>query len=367
MNYERRNVTMKQTESDTDMEFDVDNEENEQFVRFDLNIYPSDYTLKGLADMWEDGDIEVPEFQRNFVWTIKQSSLLIESFLLGLPVPQVFFYVGENEKSLVIDGLQRVSSIVFFFEGFFGLENAQGRRQVFRLTGLDENSPYAKKRFTDLSDEDQRKLRKTVMRVVNIKQLTPSNDDTSMYYVFERLNTGGTPLRPQEIRNCVFSGDIVKELRELNELPEWRGIIGRSKPEKHQRDVEIILRIFSFFCSSDHYEKPMKSFLNKAMAENRTAKTKSFKDFKSAFKIVTGELLSQVGERPFHVRGPINLAALDSIYSVLLPKAKKLPKELENKIAKLYDDNDFKQSIFFNTSDSAAVEKRLEIAEKYLK
>jgi uncharacterized protein with ParB-like and HNH nuclease domain len=144
-------LTAEQIEQDADMEFDVDKEDNEHFVSFALNIYPSDYTLKGLADMWKDGEIEVPDFQRNFVWTIKQSSIIIESFLLGLPVPQVFFYVGENEKRMVIDGLQRVSSIVFFFEGYFGLENAQGRRQIFRLSGLDEKSPYAKKRFTDLS------------------------------------------------------------------------------------------------------------------------------------------------------------------------------------------------------------------------
>lgn len=357
----------KSIDQDADMEFDVDNEDNEQFVSFDLNIYPSDYTLKGLADMWGDDEIEVPDFQRNFVWTIKQSSLLIESFLLGLPVPQVFFYVGEDERRMVIDGLQRVSSIVFFFEGYFGVENAQGRRQVFRLTGLDENSPYAKKRFIDLSDEDQRKLRNTVMRVVNIKQLAPTNDDTSMYYVFERLNTGGTPLRPQEIRNCVFSGDIVKELRELNALPEWRSVIGRQKPEKHQRDVEIILRTFSFFNAGDEYEKPMKSFLNKAMAENRTAKTKSFRNFQNAFTLVTKELLAQIGEKPFHVRGPINLAALDSVYFALLPKAKKLPANLKDKISALYADEEYRQAIFFNTSDSVTVEKRLDVATKYLK
>lgn len=360
-------MTANQIEQDADMEFDVDNEDNEQFVSFDLNIYPSDYTLKGLAEMWNDGEIEVPDFQRNFVWSIKQSSLLIESFLLGLPVPQVFFYVGDDEKRLVIDGLQRVSSIVFFFKGYFGVENTQGRRQVFRLTGLDEKSPYVKKRFEDLSAEEQRKLRNTVMRVVNIKQLAPSDDDTSMYYVFERLNTGGTPLRPQEIRNCVFSGDIVKELRELNDLPEWRAIIGRQKPEKHQRDIEILLRTFSFFDSGNYYEKPMKSFLNKVMAENRTAKTKLFRGFKSAFPIVTKELLKQVGEKPFHVRGPINLAALDSVYNALLPKAKKLPSDLKGKIFKLYDDENFKRSIFFNTSDNSTVEKRLKIASDYLK
>ncbi len=354
---------LNNTDLDEGLEIDVNNEDSEHFVNFDLNIYPSDYTLKGLADMWDEGEIEIPEFQRNFVWTIRQSSLLIESFLLGLPVPQVFFYVDENERRLVIDGLQRISSIVFFFEGYFGVENDKGRRQVFRLIGLDEKSPYVKKRFEDLSDADQRKLRNTVMRVVNIKQLAPIENDTSMYYIFERLNTGGTPLRPQEIRNCVFSGDIVRALRELNEMPEWRKIIGRPKPEKHQRDVEIILRTFAFYSSNDVYEKPMKNFLNNAMATHRSARTKKFKEFASKFKILTAELLELLGERPFHVRGPINLAALDAVYTVLLPKTSKLPKDLNGKIQELYKDENFQNSIFFNTSDAITVKERLRIAQ----
>ncbi|KZM44089.1 hypothetical protein OA90_27110 [Labrenzia sp. OB1] len=77
--------------------------------------------------------------------------------------------------------------------------------------------------------------------------------------------------------------------------------------------------------------------------------------------------LKQVGEKPFHVRGPINLAALDSVYNALLPKAKNLPSGLKEKLSKLYDDEEFRQSIFFNTSDNSTVGKRLEIVSKHLK
>ena len=356
-----------QDENDTDLDIDVNNEDAEHFVEFDLNIYPSDYTLKGLADMWNDGEIEIPDFQRNFVWTIRQSSLLIESFLLGLPVPQAFFYVDDQERRLVIDGLQRISSIVFFFEGFFGIENAQGKRQVFRLTGLDDDSPYAKKRFVDLSDADQRKLRNTVLRVVNIKQLAPAKNDTSMYYIFERLNTGGTPLRPQEIRNCVFSGDIVKKLRNLNGLPSWRKVLGRPNPEKHQRDVEIILRVFALSSDSSKYEKPMKNFLNVAMAENRSGETRKFENFFVKFQSITEEIVRLLGEKPFHVRGPINLAALDSIYTVLIEGKGAVPSDLRKKVDELYADEQFRESIFFNTSDAVTVKRRLEIARSKIK
>src|SRR3990172_7763553 len=128
--------------SETD-EIDVEKEaeEDEISVQFDIATYPSDFTLVGIHKMWHDGDIEIPDFQREFVWTIKQSSLLIESFLVGLPVPPVFFYIDDEHKNLVVDGQQRILSIVFFFEGYFGRENAKGSRQAFKLRGWNWNTP----------------------------------------------------------------------------------------------------------------------------------------------------------------------------------------------------------------------------------
>src|SRR5258706_11824959 len=137
------------TESE-ELEVDEVAEESEAFVTYDIASYPSDLTLSVLAEMWKNGDIIIPEFQRNFVWSIAQSSLLIESFLLGLPVPQVFFYVDAENKNLVIDGQQRLLSVVYYLDGYFGSETTQGKQTVFRLTGLDERSPYAKRRFADL-------------------------------------------------------------------------------------------------------------------------------------------------------------------------------------------------------------------------
>src|SRR5258705_1098992 len=141
----------KTRKHDDELEVDeVMEDEDEVAVTYDIASYPSDLTLSVLYEMWVNGDIVIPEFQRNFVWNIKQSSLLIDSFLLGLPVPQVFFHVDERNKSVVIDGQQRILTVVFFMEGYFGSENIQGRRQVFRLQGLDEKNPIAKKRFVDL-------------------------------------------------------------------------------------------------------------------------------------------------------------------------------------------------------------------------
>jgi uncharacterized protein with ParB-like and HNH nuclease domain len=201
-------------ETEEELEVDENLEENEAYVSYDIAAYPADLTLNTIKEMWDNKDIVIPEFQRNFVWTIEQSSLLIESFLLGLPVPQIFLYVDDKNKNLVIDGQQRILSIIFYLDGYFGSETIHGRRQVFRLHGLDERSPYANKKFTDLDEASQRKLKfNSVLRAINIKQLNPKEENTSVYHIFERLNTGGTPLKPQEIRNCVFLGDFVRLLK----------------------------------------------------------------------------------------------------------------------------------------------------------
>jgi len=145
---------------------------------------------------------------------------------------------------------------------------------VFRLSGLSEESPYYNKRFEDLDEKAQRKLKQAVLRAVNIRQLSPVGESTSAYHIFERLNTGGTPLKPQEIRNCVFRGDFNKLLKKHNLDPNWRKILGKPLLDKHQKDVELLLRIFALVGAAKNYEKPMKEFLNKAMTKHDSGDTK---------------------------------------------------------------------------------------------
>ncbi len=205
-----------------------DEQEDESVaITYDISSYPSDFTLSGIARMWEDGDIVIPDYQREFVWTMQQSSLLIDSFLCGLPVPPVFFYVDEENKNLVIDGQQRILSVVFFLDGYFGKKSDTGKRKPFRLSGLNKRNPYYNMAFHDLGETDQRKLKQAVLRAVNIRQLNPAGESTSAYHIFERLNTGGTPLKQQEIRNCVFRGRLNNLLKEANKNENWRKIIGK--------------------------------------------------------------------------------------------------------------------------------------------
>ena len=355
------------TEFDVDESNDDDQDTDHVVMNeFDIATYPSDLTLSVLNEMWKNQDITIPPYQRKFVWSLKQASMLIESFLLGLPVPQVFFYLDDENKNLVIDGQQRIMTVVYFLEGYFGEEAASGRRKVFRLSGLNKKSPYYNKSFSELTESDQRKLKGRVLRAVNIRQMSPVGESTSQYHIFERLNTGGTPLKTQEIRNCVYAGPFVKLLRDLNTMESWRKIIGQKAISKTQRDVELILRVFSFYDRFESYEKPMKEFLNTTMAKHKKGNTESVKKFELLFPKACDLIIQKLGEKPFHVRGPINLATLDSVMTVYLKSISKLKENHLEAFEKLKNDASYKESTYFNTSDGTAVNDRMRLATKYL-
>lgn len=353
-------------ERDEELEIEPDeSEEDQAHVEYDIATYPSDNTLSVICEMFEAKDIEIPDFQRSFIWSIKQSSLLIDSFLMGLPVPAVFFYIDEENKSVVIDGQQRILSVVYFFEGYFGPESPKNKRQVFRLQGLSSNSKYRNKKFVDLSESDQRKLKSAVLRAINIKQLSPA-DDTSMYHIFERLNTGGTPLKPQEIRNCVFRGAIVSSLKNLNENQDWRKILGKANFDKHQKDVELVLRLFALTERMHEYEKPMKEFLNKTMRLNRSASSNAFSRFAKNFPLAASTILDQLGTKPFHIRGPLNTSVLDAVFCTILGRIQAIPEDLEERYLHLLDDEDFIELTYGGTTDTANISTRFQVAYEHL-
>lgn len=352
--------------SEEALEVQEETEDAEVNIAYDIASYPSDLTLSVIKEMWDNKEILIPEFQRNFVWSIKQSSLLIESFLIGLPVPQVFLYVDPTNKSQVIDGQQRILSAVYYLDGYFGSENIHGKRQVFRLQGLDESSPFFNKRFEDLTESHQRKIKGSVLRAINIRQLNPKGEATSVYHIFERLNTGGTPLKPQEIRNCVFRGDFSNILKKLNEDTNWRKIIGKTTIDRHQKDVELILRIFSLTYHFQDYEKPMKEFLNRTMNSEKAGVSSHVKLFVDAFPRICKEIIDCLGAKPFHIRGPLNSSALDSVFATLLGSKKPLPSDLQSRYTKLKNDTDFSETTFYSTSDLSVVRRRFDAAKRNL-
>jgi len=345
---------------------EIEQEEEEVLIEYDITTYPSDFTLSGLFKMWGDKNIAIPDYQREFVWTIKQSSLLVESFLIGLPVPPIFFYIDEENKNLVIDGQQRLLSVFFFLEGYFGAENEKGKRQTFRLTGLNPKNKFFNKRFIDLEENDKRKLENSVLRAINVRQLSPKDQSTSVYHIFERLNTGGTPLKPQEIRNCVFRGDFLNRLRVLNNDKNWRKILGKKLVDKHQNDVELILRAFGLCFHLEKYDKPMKEFLSKTSRKYQDGKSKRVEIFESTFQKATKIIRETLRDKPFSVRGPLNTSIFDSVFCTTINNINRIPKNFNERFEELLNDEKFIAYTTLATTDAKIVKERFAHVEHKL-
>jgi hypothetical protein len=283
-----------------------DGTEEPQVVRYSISSYGADYPVDGLVRRIQNGSIYVPKFQRGFVWDINAGSRFVESLLLGLPIPSVFFSREPiSGKLLVVDGQQRLVTLRCFYEGVWAPTN-----QPFRLKGVIDE--FAGCTYSTLSPEDRRRLDDAIIHAIIFKQDEPTEDESGVYQVFERLNTGSKQLTPQEIRNAVHhDGQMRDLLLTLNKNPEWRLIYG---PEDARlRDQELILRFLALRSGGSEYEKPMAVFLNKFMGRKRhlsQAETDSMSfDFGSAIATI----YKSVGSRAFRPVRALNAAVFDSV------------------------------------------------------
>lgn len=335
---------------------------------FEIISIPADYTLEGLYAKWKRGQLKIPGFQRKYVWTQKQASRLIESFLLGLPVPALFLYTDpDTGDHQVIDGQQRLMSVIRFFEGTF--ENgATAATRPFKLVGLDDRSEYAGCTYEDLRDRHRpfySKLNDAVMRAIIIRQIDPS-DSTSIYHIFERLNTGGTRLLGQEIRNCVYHGALNDLIGEMNAVPDWRRILGTARPDARLRDAEMILRFVAMYFFSEKYRKPMKDFLSETMRSKRNLSKSEAESLRIDFERTCRIVVERLGEKPFHRRGGMNPPVFDAAFTAIAKHLDALPDDLDVRFRSLMKSQEFVNNSSYRTTDAEEVKERLRLAESFL-
>ncbi len=355
----RDDLQIEKIESDQ-----LDDEETP--LAYDITIIPADFTLEVLYQKWKNSEIVIPVFQRSYVWNIVQASRLVESFMMGLPIPPVFFYVQPDQKNVVIDGRQRLQSVFYFMDGYFGEADFTGRRREFRLDGINKQSKWYKKRFVDFEEADQRKFKNSVLRSIIVKQLHPEEDYTSIYHIFERLNTGGTPLQDQEVRNCVYSGRLNDLLVELNKYDKWRKILGKPKLDTRQKDIQLILRYLALYHRGLEYKKPMKDFLSNFMAQKRNPTEHFVTEETTRFKKTCDILIEKLGERPFNPTGALNPSIFDSIFIAFARHYDLCPDDIKQRIQKLRTNAEFKKYTGEATTDVDVVISRMALAEKEL-
>jgi hypothetical protein len=248
--------------------------------RYSITSYGADYPVDGLVKRLKSHDIVIPTFdpevkpeeylqgfQRQFVWTKSQCDRFIESLLLGLPVPGIFLVKQDDGRLLVLDGQQRLRTLWAFYEGLL-------RAKEFSLTNVQ--TQYKGKTYNTLDVENRRRIDDSIIHATIVRQDEPSDDLSSIYLIFERLNTGGTTLQPQEIRVALYHGELISFLRVLNENPAWRKLYGVKSARL--KDQELILRFFGLLYSAEAYARPMKDFLNRYTAANRSFQQTSKQD-----------------------------------------------------------------------------------------
>ncbi|WP_294336298.1 DUF262 domain-containing protein [uncultured Sphingomonas sp.] len=256
-----------------DLELEVeDDEEDPEEIAFwterqkELVTAQADYNLGTLRDLADDNTIDMkPHFQRRFRWDDKKKSKLIESLLLNVPIPPIYLNEDKFGRYSVIDGKQRVSAVQDFLNDKYSLKDLI----VFHdLNGL---------KFSQLPKQFQPILRTrpTLRAIIVLRQ----SDPAVKYEVFQRLNTGGVPLNPQEIRNNLFSGDFNSAINLAGESDLFYrslNISDKDKPDsamfKEMRDSELVLRFLTFSRTWNSFKGGVKIQLDSFMEKNRTVK-----------------------------------------------------------------------------------------------
>lgn len=345
----------------------VDESEDDEVVvteKYNVSSFGIDFDVEGLIRRLRKNEIFVPHFQRNYVWRHNEASQFIESLLLGLPVPGVFLAKeGDSQRLLIIDGQQRLKTLQFFYDGIFKPIEGETRKKVFEL--VDVQPQFKGRTYDTLPVEDRRRLDNSVIHATIIKQESPEEEvDTSLYYIFGRLNSGGRKLNPQEIRSALYHGPFADLIEELNELAPWRVIYG--KKSDRLKDQELILRFLALYLNSDNYLRPMEEFINKFSARHRKGPKPFLDECKRVFLETITLAHSALGAKAFRPVRAINAAVFDSTAVGLAKRLERGPVEqpelLKNAHMQLINSPSYQSATSSATADETNVSLRLRLS-----
>ena len=351
-------------ELDEKIEADDDGDEVVPKVSFEVTSFGSDPEVELLVKRLNRRDIIIPTFQRDYVWRQPEASKFIESLLLGFPVPGLFFATDANtNKQLVIDGQQRLRTLQFFYNGFFNPRIGDTTQRTFALTKVQE--PFEGLTYATLPEHDRIRLDTSIIHATTIKQTKPAGDDTSLYHIFERLNSGGRRLTDQEMRLAIYHGPLIDLIKELNDYAPWRKIFG--KPHTRLKDQELILRFFAIFHRLNEYQRPLSEFLNKYAGRNRNLSSTTAANMGKLFRNTVDTFSSSLSGRPFRLTTSLNVAVYDSCMVGLAKRieaSKKLPepKAVLSAYTKLLQDTSYLEAASRSTADQLFVKRRVERA-----
>ncbi|MBF8172782.1 DUF262 domain-containing protein [Streptomyces olivaceus] len=273
-----------------------------------------DLSLRELVRMVSEQEIKIaPAYQRQFRWDDETQSALIESFLLGLPVPAIFVATNRDATWDVVDGLQRICTIL----RFMGVDAPESEKFRFSVTPLRLKSLKTLVGFGDLTYEElPRPIRMTLdRRFLRVQVLSDKSEPEVRFELFRRLNAGAVALTPQEIRSCIFRGPFHELLEELSQSAKFASLLKLQKLNQTNGTAEeLVLKFFAYLDRSSEFDGKVTNFLNSYMRD-RASDSDLVADREIFEKSV--DFLSSIISGPF-LRGKLSITPLNQFEAVLV-------------------------------------------------
>lgn len=340
-------------------------------IVFDITSYGADYDVDGLIRRMKQGHIVVPTFQpdshdnldvdafqRRFVWSPTQMSKFVESLLLGLPVPGIFLVKNHDNRLLVLDGQQRLRTLERF-------RNGMHKDKKFKLIKVSDQ--FEGLGYEDLQPEDQRRFDDSIIHATVLQNMAESS--RAVYSIYQRLNTGGATLQPHEIRIALNHGKFLAGISLLNSNDAWRDLYGPNS--SRLRDHELILRILALYENLEKYKRPLKSFLDDYLENNKDRKISPEMGMGRSFSLAAKWIADNLGRLAFRPVRNVSAAQVDAIMVGLMHRADNTDVIDGDKLRDAYNllmaDSDFIEATRVGTSASDALEYRINHARDAFK
>lgn len=355
---------------------DGEMEEETIYPARNIKIDRVQFSIFELKRRYDRGNICLdPDFQRNEVWNMRQKSELIESVVMGIPLPLIYLAETVEGKLVIVDGRQRLTT-------FFRYLNNE-----FALSGLKIMTELNSCRFQDLEkDGTKRKYAVEIedfqLVIQIIKYPTP---DRVRFDIFDRVNRGGTPLNNQEMRNALYQGPATRLLNELAESEAFKKATGDSISPLHMKDKYIILRALSFYLMNRGelkkktgelvvYRSDIEEFLGLSMDYLNWIEEEKRRALVRFFLQVMSSCYQKLGEDAFRIptdsgrRRPVSMTLFESLFYfiALLEEGKTgLPRGTERMaVSEMLEDSVFLNALTYNVDSAVHVQERFGTVER---
>ncbi len=334
------------------------------------------FSIFELKRRYDRGNICLdPDFQRNEVWSTRQKSELIESVVMGIPLPLIYLAETMEGKLVIVDGRQRLTTFFRYLDNEFAINGLKIMTELNSCRFRDLENDVNKSKYAAEIEDFQ-----LVIQI--IKYPTP---DRVRFDIFDRVNRGGTPLNNQEMRNALYQGSATRLLNELAESEEFRAATGHSVSPLHMKDKYIILRALSFYLWKKQllkkkngeivlYRSDIEEFLGYAMEYLNWVDEQSRVELKKLFFRVMERCYARLGEDAFRIptdsgrRRPVSMTLFESLFyfvALLEEEQIELPVGAErHAVDEMLEDSVFLDALTYNVDSAVHVQNRFDTVEQ---